>query len=84
MKSSKIQKWGNSMALRIPASMWENGIRVGQAVKISFIDGAIVAKPITKKKYTLDELLAKCDFKKKISAEEKALLNDKRIGMEEI
>lgn len=58
METQVLAKWGNSLGLRIPASMAKQaGLAVGTNVTVAFIDGALVIKPECKKKYTLDELL---------------------------
>jgi antitoxin MazE len=55
----QIQKWGNSLALRIPKSFaTESFIEQGSTVDVSVQAGQLIVTPIRKKKYTLDELLA--------------------------
>ena len=56
---SQIQKWGNSLALRIPKSFAEEtNIEQGSVVDISIEDGKIIIVPTSKSKYTLEELLS--------------------------
>ena len=51
-----IQKWGNSLAVRIPISyVKETGINNGSSIEISVKNGIITIKPV--KKYVLSELL---------------------------
>lgn len=58
METQVVTKWGNSLGLRIPASVAKQaGLAAGTNVTIAFIDGALIIKPERKKKYTLDELL---------------------------
>ncbi|MCX5975401.1 MAG: AbrB/MazE/SpoVT family DNA-binding domain-containing protein [Coprothermobacterota bacterium] len=55
----RIQKWGNSLALRIPKSFAvEVGLQKETAVEISMADGKIVIAPIAKPTQTLEQLLA--------------------------
>jgi antitoxin MazE len=55
----QIQKWGNSLALRIPKSFAvETNIEQGSLVDISIEDGKLIITPTSKSKYTLDELLS--------------------------
>lgn len=55
----QIQRWGNSLALRIPKSFAvESKIEQGSVVEVSLDRGRIVVKPVTDVDYTLDELLA--------------------------
>lgn len=82
MIDTKIQKWGNSMALRIPAvTMRAWGIEEGQSVALKVEDGALVARP-TQKRYTLAELLAQCDFSKPMSANEREWIDAPAKGRE--
>jgi len=56
----RIQKWGNSLALRIPKSFAvEVGLQKETPVEISMIEGKIVIAPIAKPTQTLEQLLAK-------------------------
>jgi len=55
---SRVQKWGNSLALRIPKSFAaEAGLRANGAVELSLVEGALVVQPLTPQPPTLDELL---------------------------
>ena len=56
----QVQKWGNSLALRIPKSFaQETGIERGSVVDISLEDGEIVIRPLIEPAYSLDDLLSK-------------------------
>jgi len=56
---TKIQKWGNSLALRIPKSFALNlNIKQDELVDLSIGDGKLIITPITEKEYSLEELLA--------------------------
>lgn len=55
----QIQKWGNSLALRIPKSFAiESRIEQGSLVDVSLDNGKIIVQPQTEREYTLEELLA--------------------------
>ena len=57
---AQIQKWGNSLALRIPKSFAvESKVAQGSVVEVSLEQGKIVVAPITELDFTLDDLLAK-------------------------
>jgi antitoxin MazE len=57
---TRVQKWGNSLALRIPKSFADEvGIRKESSVEVSLTDGKLVITPVTKPELTLDQLLAK-------------------------
>lgn len=56
---SKIQKWGNSLALRIPkAYAIDAQLEQDSEVELSLIDGKILIKPISPTSWSLDDLLA--------------------------
>jgi len=56
----RIQKWGNSLGLRIPKSFAEEaGVRAGSAVDISVDDGRLTVRAVRAKAYRLEELLSK-------------------------
>ncbi len=55
---TKIKKWGNSLALRIPKSFALNAnLRQNELVDISIDKEKIIITPIREKEYSLDELL---------------------------
>ncbi len=54
-----VQKWGNSLAIRIPkAFAEETRIQLGTAVDLSVQDNTIVIKSISDNEVTLQELLS--------------------------
>ena len=55
----KVQKWGNSLALRIPKALAiEANIASGSTVEMSLSNGELKIKPVEDQEYTLDELLS--------------------------
>jgi len=53
-----VQKWGNSLALRIPkAYAKETDICDGTSVDLSLQAGSLVIKPVVKMAISLDDLL---------------------------
>ena len=55
---TKVQKWGNSLAVRIPRSMAEDThLGSGKAVEMAVCDGRIVIAPAHQRHFRLDELL---------------------------
>jgi antitoxin MazE len=55
---TRVQKWGNSLALRIPKSFAEEaGLHAHAAVELSLVEGRLVVQPITPQPLTLEELL---------------------------
>jgi antitoxin MazE len=57
---TRVQKWGNSLALRIPKSFADEvGLQKETSVEVSLTDGKIVVTRLTKSKLTLEQLLSK-------------------------
>ncbi|MBI4185949.1 MAG: AbrB/MazE/SpoVT family DNA-binding domain-containing protein [Chloroflexi bacterium] len=57
---TRVQKWGNSLALRIPKSFADEvGLQKETAIEISLADGKLIVAPVAKPKLTLKQLLAK-------------------------
>ncbi len=58
MKTS-IQKWGNSLALRIPKPLaGQVRIEQGSIVELLIVDDTLLIRPLKKTEYALDELLS--------------------------
>lgn len=56
---TKVQKWGNSLAVRIPRALAEEaGLGRGEQVNIRYEDGELRIRTRQRKRYDLDELLA--------------------------
>ena len=56
---TKVQKWGNSLALRIPKAFAVEALLENNSfVEISIEKGQIVITPVPAPRWTLDELLA--------------------------
>jgi antitoxin MazE len=55
----KVQKWGNSLALRIPKALAiEANVASGSTVEMTFSNGELKIKRVEDQKYSLDELLS--------------------------
>jgi len=55
---TKIQKWGNSLAIRIPKSFaLDINLKQDELVDLSVDESKIIITPIGGKKYSLEELL---------------------------
>ncbi len=56
---TKIQKWGNSLGLRIPSALAkEAGVEAGSTVDISIEGDRLVIRPVESFKYELRKLLS--------------------------
>jgi len=54
----QVQKWGNSLALRIPKSFAiESNIGQGSTVEVSLENGKIIIFPVAEPEFSLDEML---------------------------
>lgn len=56
---TRVQKWGNSLGVRIPRGLAEEvGLVAGTEVSLSSKDGLLVGKPAIPPRLSLDDLLA--------------------------
>ena len=56
----RIQRWGNSLALRIPKAFAADAhLTQDSPVDISVVDGKLVIEPIVDPQFNLDDLLAR-------------------------
>ena len=57
--NARIQKWGNSLAVRIPKAFAdETQLSDKSSVEIAVVDGKLIITPIKAPQYTLEELVA--------------------------
>lgn len=56
---TRVQKWGNSLAVRIPKSFAvEVGLEQDSFVELSLVDGKLILVPSQQPAITLEQLLA--------------------------
>ena len=56
---TRVQRWGNSLALRIPKSLADEvGLKANSPVQLSLRDKQLVIVPVLKPALSLDALLA--------------------------
>jgi antitoxin MazE len=54
-----VARWGNSLAIRLPQHLIkETHLAEGVEVDLVVIDGNLVIKPRTRKRYSLEELIS--------------------------
>jgi antitoxin MazE len=54
----KVQKWGNSLGVRIPKHLAdEAGLREQSEIEFSLVKGALVVRPVRRPALALDSLL---------------------------
>ncbi len=57
--ATTVQKWGNSLGLRIPKGVAEQvNLRDGTEVEFDTANGVLTIRPKRRRKYTLAQLLA--------------------------
>ena len=55
---TKVQKWGNSLAVRIPRPFAEEtGLEHGSSIELSLEEGRLILSPLSVTSYTLKKLL---------------------------
>jgi len=60
----RVQKWGNSLAVRIPKPLAQDAeVKEGTVLNLVVSDGKVVATPVQKRKLSLRQLLAKVNKK---------------------
>ncbi len=58
---SNVQKWGNSLAIRIPAAVAAQlDLSAGVPVELSAEAGALVVRPVRRGRLQLQDLLKNC------------------------
>lgn len=84
MATATLRTLGGSVVMTIPKPILEQAhLRSGSQVDIQFRDGHLVVEPRAKPKYTLAELLARCDAGSLApTAEDAEWLNDGPVGEE--
>ncbi len=56
--NATIQKWGNSLAMRIPKTVArDTHLENGSVVNLAVREGKVIIEPAQKAKYQLDQLL---------------------------
>ena len=56
---TRVQKWGNSLAVRIPKPFAEGaGLRESSEVEVELVEGELRVAPV-RRRYRLNELLSK-------------------------
>lgn len=56
--NATVQKWGNSLALRIPSSLAKDvHLHQGSVVDIAVVEGRMVVKPKGQRNYALSQML---------------------------
>jgi antitoxin MazE len=60
----RVQKWGNSLAVRIPKPLAEDAkVEEGTVLNLAVSEGKVIATPVKKNKQSLKQMLAKVSRK---------------------
>lgn len=85
MHKIKLRKVGGSVMFPIPKPLLESlELTSSSSLDVSVSNGALVARPQTRPKYRLADLIAQCDPAADPTAEDRAWLNDCPAGNEVI
>lgn len=84
MHAAKIDKWGNSAALRLPARVLKEAhFQVGTPIQIEVTEEGLLLKADKRhRRPTLDEMLAACDLAAPMPADLKGWTEDGPVGEE--
>ena len=83
MHTTNLRKVGGSVMLAVPPALLEI-LRLGPGAKVAIAldNGRLIIEPEARPHYTLDELLAQCDFTAKETIEDREWLDGNRVGSE--
>ena len=80
---TSLRKVGGSVMMALsPVFLEELKISSGSMVDVALLEGRLLVSPITKPKYKLTDLLAKCDMKARMPEEDKRWLELAPVGNE--
>jgi len=83
MHSTNLRKVGGSVMLAVPPALLDIlSLQAGAKVGIAVERGRIVVEPQRRRRYSLNELLARCDPKARRSKREREWLESKPVGGE--
>jgi antitoxin ChpS len=83
MHITNLRKVGGSIMLAVPPALLDIlRLQPGAKVGIAIESGRLVVEPRERRRYTLKELLAKCDPKAPRARKDRAWLDSKAVGRE--
>lgn len=83
MYTTHLRKVGGSVMLAVPPAVLEMlSLSAGSTVGVTVNDGRLIIEPQKRRRYTLDELLARCDPNAPLSDEDREWLNGAPVGGE--
>ena len=83
MYTTNLRKVGGSVMLAVPPAILELlHLEAGNSVGLAVDGDRLVVQAKKRPKYTLEELLAQCDYSQPMSAEEREWLDAPAVGRE--
>lgn len=83
MHVSHLRKVGGSVMLAVPPALLDAlDLRPGSTVGLAVEGNRLIVKPVIRRRYTLDELLAQCDPSAEMTPEDREWLDANRVGDE--
>ena len=83
MHTTHLRKVGGSVMLAVPPALLDIlRLQPGAKVGIAIESGRLVVEPKQRRRFTLDELLAKCNPRARRTKEEKEWIDSRRVGGE--
>lgn len=83
MYQTSLRKVGGSTMLTVPPSVLNTmELGAGSRVDLAVDNGRLIVQPVTRPRYSLDELIAQCDPSAPTPAEDQAWLEDGPVGNE--
>ena len=83
MYTTNLRKVGGSVMLAVPPAILELlHLEAGNSVGLAVDGDRLVVQVKKRPKYTLEELLAQCDYSQPMSAEEREWLDAPAVGRE--
>jgi antitoxin ChpS len=83
MHTTNLRKVGGSVMLAVPPALLDIlRLQPGAKVGIAIESGRLVVEPKQRRRYTLDELLAKCNPRARRTNEDKEWIDSRRVGGE--
>ena len=83
MSNVTLRAVGGSVVVALPKPSLERlNLRPGSRVRVAVERGKVTLSPLSGPRYTLAELLARCDFKARASREERTWQSARPVGKE--
>jgi antitoxin ChpS len=83
MHTTNLRKVGGSVMLAVPPAILDQlQLKAGTTMGLAVDGERLILKPQKKPRYTLDELLAKCDYSEPMPPEDREWLDAPPVGRE--